>query len=155
MTLSLLLIVAAIVVAVSVAAWVWLARKRRKTPAERERARRLAVNATGRIAEGVLVEDPSAQIPSLNPELVFYQYRAGGMEYVAAQDVSTLRHLIDSASCRPGCAAVVKYELRRPSNSIVICEQWNGLGVRPESEDSPPALKRGTRSKSPESSEPA
>lgn len=156
MKLSLLLIVAATVVALSVAAWVWQARKRRKTPAERERVRRLAVNATGRLVEGILVDDPSAQIPSPNPELVFYQYRAGGMEYVAAQDISALADLLDRASCRPGSAVAVKYDPRRPSNSIVVCELWNGLLSRSKSEqNSPPAIKRGTRSATLERNEPA
>ena len=156
MTLSTLLISVAIVVALSVCGWVWQARKRRKTPAERERVRRLAVNATGRLAEGILVDDPSAQIPSPNPELIFYQYRAGGIEYNAAQDVSALADLMDRASCRPGNAVAVKYIPRRPSNSIVVCELWSGLDRRPESEhDGPPAVKRGTRSATLERNEPA
>jgi hypothetical protein len=140
MELSVLLITAAIAVACLVG--VWQVRRRRKTPAERERIRRLAVNATGRLAEGVLVDDPSAQIPSPNPELVFYQYRAGGIEYAAAQDVSALGDLMDRVGCRPGSAVAVKYDPRRPSNSIVICELWNGLCSRPESEPDTPTPKR-------------
>ena len=102
-------------------------RRRRKTPAERERLRRLAVNATGRIVEGTLTETapPGADSPGVS--LIFYQYWAAGVEYAAAQDVSTLRHLVRLEDCWPGRAATVKYDPHRPANSIIVCELWSGL----------------------------
>jgi len=109
-------------------------RSRQKSPAERERARRLAVNLMGRLTDGVLFDDPSPQSPSPNPDLLFYRYRAAGIEYTAAQDIAALRHLIDPASCRPGALATVKYDPRRPSNSILICELWSGLHRKREGE---------------------
>ena len=68
--------------------------RRRKTPAERERMRRLAVNATGRIAEGTLTETIPSHTDSQGGVLIFFQYSAAGVEYSAAQDISSLRHLV-------------------------------------------------------------
>ena len=127
MSLSHLLAIVAALAALFVAGLVWWRHRRRLSPAEREQARRLAVNSSGRLTEGVLIDDPSAQSPSLNPELVFYRYRASGMEYTAAQDVSSLSDRIPAASYRPGTVTAVKYDPRKPSNSIVVCEQWSGL----------------------------
>ena len=106
---------------------VWWRYRRRPSPAEREQLRRLEVNNSGRLTDGVLVESPYAQTSSAMPGLVFYRYSASGIEYTAAQDVSSLTDRIPSESCRPGNLAAVKYDPRRPSNSIVICEQWSGL----------------------------
>ena len=103
-------------------------RSRKKTPEELERLRRFSVNATGRLADGILlVEGPADAEGSADTDLIFYQYRAAGMEYTAAQDISLLRHLVDSGSSRPGLRTAVKFDPRHPSNSIVICEEWSGL----------------------------
>jgi len=112
---------------------VWARYRRRKLPVgrEQEQERRLEVNTSGRLTDGVLVEPPYDQPPSQTPELLFYRYSAAGVEYTAAQDVSTLSDRIPSDSCRPGSITGVKYDPRRPSNSIVICEQWSGLGNDP------------------------
>jgi hypothetical protein len=106
---------------------VWWRFRRRQSPAEQERARRLEVNNSGRLTDGVLVESPYGQAASQTPELVFYRYFASGVEYTAAQDVSALSDIFPPASCRPGSPTAVKYDPRRPSNSIVICEQWSGM----------------------------
>lgn len=106
---------------------VWWRYRRKQSPAEREQLRRLEVNNSGRLTDGVLVESPYAQTSSATPELVFYRYSASGVEYTAAQDVSSLTDRIPSESCRPGNVTAVKYDPRRPANSIVICEQWSGL----------------------------
>ena len=107
---------------------VLLLRSRRKSAAERERERRLAVNATGRITDGVLVEpdsDPGDE--QTTSGLVFYRYSAKGVQYSAAQDVSTLSHLTPPQSYVPGAPVQVKYNPQKPSNSIILCEQWSGL----------------------------
>jgi hypothetical protein len=110
---------------------VWWRFRRRQSPAERERARRLEVNNSGRLTDGMLVESPYGQTPSQSQELLFYRYSASGVEYTAAQDVSTLRDRIPSDFLRPGTVTGVKYDPRRPSNSIVICEKWSGLAREP------------------------
>jgi len=127
MTVSHLLAIAALLVVLAALGLVWWRFRRRLSPAERERARRLAVNCSGRLTEGVLIDDPSSQSPSPNPELVFYRYCASGMEYTAAQDVSNLTDCIQPEKCRPGAVTAVKYDPRKPSNSIVVCEQWSGF----------------------------
>ena len=115
---------------VGVILWV---RGRRKSAAERERERRLAVNATGRITDGVLVEsDRSEEIETLSG-LVFYRYKAKGIEYSAAQDISALVHLTPPTVCSPGVPVQVKYNPQRPSDSIILCEQWSGLPVEARS----------------------
>src|SRR3990172_7044770 len=107
---------------------VLLVRSRRKSAAERERERRLAVNATGRITDGMLVEpDPAPGDEQTTSGLVFYRYSAKGMEYSAAQDLSTLSHLTPAQGLSPGVPIQVNYNPQKPSNSIILCEQWSGL----------------------------
>ena len=134
---SAMLAVAAAVFALLALGGFWWFRSRRRSPAERERIRRLAVSATGRFTDGVLIEAPYALDSPPAPDLLFYRYRASGVEYTAAQDVSALLDFISPASCRPGTPATVKYNSRRPSNSILVCELWSGLPER-RSEPSDP-----------------
>lgn len=101
----------------------WL-RSRRKSPEEKERMRRLAVHARGRLADGELLDGP--EVPPAG-NLLYYTYRAFGVEYTAAQDISTLNGFLRPEQCRPGNTTSVKYDPKVPSNSIVICEEWNGL----------------------------
>jgi len=114
---------------IGVVLWV---RSRRKSAAERERERRLAVNATGRITDGILVEpdQPEENDPAGRDGLVFYRYKAKGVEYSAAQDISTLVHLTPPKGCSPGAPVQVKYNPQRPSDSIILCEQWSGLPAK-------------------------
>jgi len=124
---STLLILAVAIFALAALGYIEWRRRHRKSPAERERARRLAVNTTGRLADAALIEAPLEENPAEGSDLLFYRYRAAGLEYTSAQDVSTLRHLIDPQTCRPGAVVAIKYDARKPSNSIVICEQWSGF----------------------------
>ena len=103
-----------------------LIRGRRKSAAERERERRLAINQMGRITDGILVESDSDEHLTTSG-LVFYRYNAKGLEYSAAQDISGLAHLTPPGSCLPGVPIQVKYHPQRPSDSIILCEQWSGL----------------------------
>jgi hypothetical protein len=105
----------------------WWRQRNSKSPAERERLRRLAVNIHGRLTDGVLIDAPYSQELSSSHDLLFYSYRAAGVEYSAAQDVSALAEEIHRGVFRPGTVATVKYDPRRPSNSIIICELWSGL----------------------------
>ncbi|OFW27583.1 MAG: hypothetical protein A3J28_14795 [Acidobacteria bacterium RIFCSPLOWO2_12_FULL_60_22] len=114
--------------ALGMAAGAWLIlRRKKKSASEIERERRLAVNAIGRITDGVLTESYRADGEGNRPGLVFFRYSAAGVEYSAAQDLSSLRHLVTDGSCSPGVAATVKYDPHHPSNSIILCESWSGL----------------------------
>ena len=105
----------------------WHLRRKRKSAAERERERRLAVNAIGRLTEGLLMESDSPTSNSPDSHLLFYRYRAAGVEYSAAQDITSLRHLVPAECCVPGRPATVKYDPHTPANSILVCELWSGL----------------------------
>ena len=131
LNLSHLLVIAAALALLVGLGMAWWRYRRRQSPAERERARRLEVNSSGRLTDGELVESPYGQTPSQTPEMLFYRYSASGVEYTAAQDVSSLTNRIPSEQCRPGLITGVKYDPRRPSNSIVVCEQWSGLSRDP------------------------
>jgi hypothetical protein len=133
MNLWQLLGVAAALAALAGLGMVWWRYRHRPTAAEREQARRLEVNHSGRLTDGVLVESPFAQSTSQAPGLLFYRYSASGMEFTAAQDISTLSDRVPAEICKPGTVTSVKYDPRRPSNSIVVCEQWSGL--RPDRAD--------------------
>ena len=105
----------------------WHLLRKKKSAAEREQERRLAVNAIGRLTEGFLLEGDCPDNDSPDVHLLFYRYRAAGVDYSAAQDISSLRHLIPAENCAPGRAAAVKYDPHNPSNSILVCELWSGL----------------------------
>lgn len=92
----------------------------RRDPREREKRRRLAVHAHGRLADGTITEADDVAI--------FYSYSVGGVEYATSQDVAELREAISMAPEQMiGCPVTVKYAMRNPANSIVICEEWSGL----------------------------
>ncbi len=114
--------------AAGVGLWL-LFRGEKKSLAERERERRLAVNAVGRLTDGILTEAFAARGDSRNSALVYYRYSVSGVEYSAAQDISGLRQVVREESCWPGSGAAVKYDPQNPSNSILVCEHWSGLGV--------------------------
>jgi len=111
-------------------AWAWarLQRWRRKTPAELERLRRLEVNRRGRIAAGHIVDIVDSETGSDHTRLVLYKYEVAGVSYEAAQDVSALPEISAVAPGLTGQTASVKYDPQRPTNSIVACEAWSGLG---------------------------
>lgn len=92
----------------------------RVSPIERERRRRLAVNARGRLADGTITE--------ANEVIIFYSYSVGGAGYMTSQQIAELR---DAIRVQPekliGCPVTVKYAMRNPANSIIVCENWSGL----------------------------
>ena len=110
--------------------------KRLNTPAERERRRRLLVNAQGRTIDGTVTDISGDE--AHGECLIHYCYVVGGVEYSAAQDVSSLRDTIGDPRQFLG-TATVKYSPRSPANSIIVCEEWTGLrsstGTRPEAPD--------------------
>ncbi|MGC2661357.1 MAG: hypothetical protein WA324_25675 [Bryobacteraceae bacterium] len=95
-------------------------RRRKLSAAEIERARRVAINETGRLATGLVTE--------FKDDTVYFSYSVGGMEYLAAQDISPFRGDLpvegDHLLVGP-CS--LKYLSDNAANSIVICEGWSGL----------------------------
>jgi len=103
---------------------------RRKDPAELERLRRLDINKRGRISAGRIVDSMEAEAAGLKSLLVVYSYEVAGVTYEAAQDVASLPEVAAMARFLPGRTASVKYDPKRPANSIIACEEWSGLENR-------------------------
>lgn len=104
-------------------------RWRRKDPAELEKLRRLDVNKRGRIRAGRVVDLLEAETAGSKTPLLIYSYEVAGVTYEAAQDVSALPEIAARARVFSGRTASVKYDPKRPGNSIIACEEWNGLGA--------------------------
>ena len=102
---------------------------RRKDPAEIERLRRLDIHKRGRISAGRIVDLVEAETAGSRSSLVVYSYEVAGVTYEAAQDVTALPEIAAIAKFLPGRTASVKYDPKRPVNSIVACEEWSGLGT--------------------------
>jgi hypothetical protein len=62
-----------------------------------------------------------------SPHLIVYQYVVAGVTYEVAQDVSMLPGIFDLAHGAGGQTASVKYDPKRPTNSIIACEEWSGI----------------------------
>jgi hypothetical protein len=100
---------------------IWIVLKRRLTPDEKERRRRMAINQHRRTIEGFLNET--------GEDVLYYHYEQAGVEYSTSQDVSSLRSLLPADTARFIGPVSVKYDPRNPANSIIICEDWSGLGA--------------------------
>ena len=109
---------------------VYFRRRRVKDPVELERLRRLSLGRTGRITSGEatgLIE-PEGENTAL---LLEYRYDISGVTYEVMQDISTMPTVATVAHRLIGKGISVKYEMKHPSNSIVICEEWSGIsGIR-------------------------
>lgn len=102
-------------------------RWQRKTPTELERLRRLDVNGRGRIAAGHVVDIIDEETEDARTRLVVYKYEVAGVAYEVAQDVTALPEIASLAPGLAGQTTSVKYDPRRPTNSIIACEEWSGL----------------------------
>jgi hypothetical protein len=102
-------------------------RWRRKTPAELEKLRRLNVNKCGRISAGRVMDLFEAETDGSKSALLVYSYEVAGVTYEAAQDLSALPDIAARARFFSGRTASVKYDPKRPGNSIIACEEWCGL----------------------------
>jgi len=111
-------------------AWARFLLWRRKDPAELERLRRLDVNQRGRICAGRIVDLMEGEAAGATTALVSYSYEVGGVTYEAAQDVTALPEIAARACFLSGQTASVKYDPKRPMNSIIACEEWSGLGTK-------------------------
>jgi hypothetical protein len=100
---------------------VWILFHRRETPEKREQKRRLAVNMRGRLGDGI--------VSDVGPDVIYYSYAIGGVEYQASQDVAHLKQFLPPDPDRVIGPVTLKYAPRNPANSIVVCEDWSGLRI--------------------------
>ncbi len=71
------------------------------------------------------VIEPKDHKPS--PRLVVYKYEVAGVTYEAAQDVSGLQGVDSLTPSMVGQTASIKFDPKKPMNSIIVCEDWCGL----------------------------
>jgi hypothetical protein len=109
---------AAAVVFLALLAWKFLRKK--PTAEELERRRRAAIQANGKLGDGEVVD--------VEGVAVVYSYSVGGVGYTASQDVSVFEGKLPENTMALLGPALVKFDPRNPANSIVICEEWSGLG---------------------------
>ena len=117
---------AAAVAVTSAGALAYVKLRRKKDPAEMERLRRLSLGRTGRIVAGEITGliEPEGDNTAF---LLVYRYDIAGVTYEVTQDLSRLPAAASQASRLVGKGISVKYEMRHPTNSIVICEEWSGI----------------------------
>lgn len=109
----------------------WLKLRRKPTPEEIERERRAQLVRSGRIIDGTILDiaevDAEAAPEERAIRFISYNYEIGGVEYECSQDVSALRDHLKTDDLRLGFPCSVRYDFRRPENSIVLAENWSGL----------------------------
>jgi hypothetical protein len=117
----------------------WLVFRKRPTAEELEHTRRLFLAQSGRLVDGMLLDIREIEVPAKptsksNPEpaphiltMLMYSYHIGGVDYECAQDITTLRDVIDTAQVRAGFPCSARYQPGNPQNSIVVAEEWSGL----------------------------
>ena len=77
------------------------------------------VNRQGRLGDAFITE--------ASDTLIYYQYSVHGVQYAASQDISALRDRLPDDPERLIGLAHLKYAVRNPANSILLCEEWSGL----------------------------
>jgi hypothetical protein len=67
-----------------------------------------------------------ATLTEVRDDLLVYAYIVRGVEYIASQDIASLRERVpaDLASLT---TVLVRYDPRNAANSIVVAENWTGL----------------------------
>ena len=104
----------------------YLVRRPKLTPDELEHARREQLALTGRITDGSVIDAPhKLQDPTMDRQVIIYNYRIGGVCYEAVQDVTALEALVRDV--RTDLPVQVRYAPHNPANSIVVSESWSGL----------------------------
>ena len=93
----------------------FLDRFRRKT--EDESARIARLSKTGRMADGTILDAVSANNGRLLQ--VTYTYTLAGVQYESSQDLSSTQQE-QSDKYAPGQQIIVRYDPKRPANSIVV-----------------------------------
>jgi hypothetical protein len=117
-----------ILIAGAAALSTWLLRRKRPTPAEIEFGRRRFLTQSGRIVDGTVLD--VAEIPDEGGHLLtmlMYDYRIGGVDYEASQDITLMGDVVTVAHVSSGFPCSVRYQPGNPENSIVVAEGWSGL----------------------------
>ena len=99
----------------------------KKSPEEMERLRRLDLNRRGRITPAHVVDFIEDGPPGALRRMVVYRYEVAGVTYEAAQDVSTFAGAELLTRGGAGLSSSAKYDPHAPLNSMIACEEWNGL----------------------------
>ncbi len=136
--MEILLALGGLALLVTLVTWA-IRRARRKTPEELERARRLEVNRRGRLVTGQILDFVEPPPGKPGARLITYKYQVGGVAYEAAQDISALPNIVSVARRAAGQFVNLKYDPKRPTNTILACEQWSGV----------PELNGGEKSREP------
>ncbi|HTV81890.1 MAG TPA: DUF3592 domain-containing protein [Acidobacteriaceae bacterium] len=127
---------AAAVVCVGGAA-AYLMLRRRPSEEELERERRAQLVRSGRIIDGTIMDIAGTEhgegARTTEIRFIVYKYEIGGVEYECSQDVTTLRDRVRAEELRLSFPCSVRYDVRRPENSIVVAENWSGLRVTAQS----------------------
>jgi hypothetical protein len=109
----------------------WLALRRKPSAEEMERERRAGLVRSGRIIDGTILDvtefDEAETAPAREIRFITYKYEIGGVAYECSQDVSGLRDHVKAEDLRLSFPCSVRYDVRRPENSIVVAENWSGL----------------------------
>ena len=113
-------------VLIAAGAAVYLKLRKKKDPVELERLRRLSLARTGRITSGEVTGliEPEGESTAL---MLVYRYDISGVTYEVTQDVSMMAALAAEPHRLIGKGVSIKYEMKHPSNSIVISEDWSGI----------------------------
>ena len=99
---------------------IWIALQvRERNPERRERKRRQFVNQRGRLGDALITE--------ASDSVIYYAYSIHGVHYTASQDVTTLREKLPPDPERLIGVVSMKYAVKNPANSILLCEEWSGL----------------------------
>ncbi len=101
----------------------WRIFRHQPTAEEIERQRREMINDSGKIGDGEILDVDGA--------VILYTYSVGGVEYTVGQDASAISALLPEDRMRMVGPTSVRFDPRNPQNSIVVCETWSGIRLRP------------------------
>ncbi len=102
---------------------------RKTSPEEIERLRRLELNWRGRITSARILDVIEDGAPGALRRVVVYRYEVAGVTYEAAQEVSAFVGAELLTQGLAGSSSSAKYDPHQPLNSMIACEDWNGLGA--------------------------
>jgi len=83
-----------------------------------EAARRALLLSSGRIGEGVILDVTTADNTN-DITHVFYTYNANGVEYESSQSLDDAQRQ-RQVDYYPGARITIRFDPRRPSNSVVV-----------------------------------
>jgi hypothetical protein len=109
----------------------WLKLRKKPTEEDLERQRRQHLVKEGRIIDGTIIDisdvDAEESGRTGGMQLILYKYEISGVVYECSQDVTHLKHYVNIYECRLSFPCSVRYDPHRPTNSIIVAEDWSGL----------------------------